>query len=77
MEYFCRMSLADVEQIALKLPETDRALLASVLIESVAPDCLNHVADEFERRERERDQGEVSEISYEELRKRVDGERRA
>jgi len=70
------MSLADVEQIALKLSETDRALLASVLLDSVAPDTLDHNADEFERRERELDQRDVSEISYEELRKRVEAERR-
>jgi hypothetical protein len=70
------MSLADVEQIALKLSETDRALLASVLLESVAPECLHHAADEFERREREMDQGQVHEISYEELKKRVAAERR-
>jgi hypothetical protein len=77
MEYFYGMSLADVELIALKLPEADRAILASVLMESVAPDCLNHAGDEFERREHEMDQGGVSEISYEELRKRVEAERRA
>lgn len=61
------MSLADVEQIALKLSETDRALLASVLLESVAPNCLNHAADEFERREREMDQNHLREISFDEL----------
>ena len=69
------MSLADVEQIALKLSDTDRALLAAVLLESVAPDCLAHAADEAERREREIDQGQVNEISYEELLKRVEAER--
>jgi hypothetical protein len=51
------MSLADVEQIALKLSDTDRALLAAVLLESVPPDCLAHAADETRRREREIDQG--------------------
>ena len=70
------MSLADVEQIALKLSETDRALLASVLLESVAPDCLEHRADEFERRECEMHEGRVEEISREELLKRVNAERR-
>ena len=70
------MSLADVEQIALKLSETDRALLAAALLDSVSPDCLQHAADESERREREMDEGRVSEITYEELLKRVDAERR-
>ena len=70
------MSLADIEQIVLKLSETDRALLASVLLESVAPDCLEHRADKFERMEREMEHGGVSEISYDELVKRVDAERR-
>jgi hypothetical protein len=69
------MSLADVEQIALKLSDTDRALLAAALLESVAPDCLAHAADEAQRRETEIDQGQVTEISYEELIKRVEAER--
>lgn len=70
------MSFADVEQIALKLSETDRALLAAALLDTVASDSLDHGPDEFERREREMDQGHVSEISHEELLKRVDAERR-
>ena len=70
------MSLADVEQIALKLSETDRALLASTLLESVSPDLLNHADEEVERKEREMDEGRVSEISHEELIKRVNAERR-
>ena len=69
------MSLADVERIALELSENERALLAATLLESVAPDSLEHRADEFERREREMDEGGVSEISYEELLKRVKAER--
>jgi hypothetical protein len=55
------MSLADVEQIALKLSESDRALLAAVLLERVTPDCLDHSADELQRREREMDDGRVEE----------------
>ncbi|HUS35821.1 MAG TPA: addiction module antitoxin RelB [Verrucomicrobiae bacterium] len=70
------MSRADVEQIALKLSETDRALLAAVLLESVAPDCLAHSNEETERRERELDESKVSEISREELLRRVEAERR-
>ena len=69
------MSLADVEPIALKLSEADRALLAAVLLDSVS-DSLDHGADEFERRERELNQGRVNEISHEELLKRVGAERR-
>jgi hypothetical protein len=70
------MSLADVEQIALKLSESDRALLASVLLDSVSLDSLDHhQPDELERRERELDQGSVNEISYEELLKRIEAER--
>ena len=70
------MSLADVEQIALKLSEVDRGLLAAALLDSVASESLEYGDDEFERREREMDQGNVSEISHEELLKRVDAERR-
>jgi hypothetical protein len=70
------MSLADVEQIALKLSEVERALLAAVLLDSVGSNSFEHGPNEFERREREIDQGQVSEISHEELLKRVDAERR-
>jgi hypothetical protein len=69
------MSVADVEQIALKLSEKDRAHLAAVLLESVAADSLTVGDEEVERRERELESGEVSEISYEELVKRVAAER--
>jgi putative addiction module component (TIGR02574 family) len=70
------MSLADVEQIAFKLSEVDRALLAAALLDSVAPDSLDQADDEFERRESEIEQGTISEISHEELLKRVNAERR-
>ena len=70
------MSLADVERIALKLSEADRGLLAATLFDSVASDALDHSPDEFERREREMDQGNVSEIGHEELLKRIEAERR-
>jgi hypothetical protein len=70
------MSLADVEQIAMKLSEVDRALLAAALLDSVASDCCEHSADEFERRERDLDQSENTEISHEELLRRVKAERR-
>jgi hypothetical protein len=70
------MSLSEVERIALKLSETERGLLAAALLETVAPDSLEHRADEFERREREMEDGTASEISYEELLKRVKAERR-
>lgn len=69
------MSLTEVERIALELSEKDRTLLASTLLESVAADFLEHRADEFERREREMNEGTVEEISYEELLKRVKAER--
>jgi hypothetical protein len=69
------MSLADVEQVALQLPEGDRARLAAVLLESVAVDCLEHDDREFQRRENELEQGRTAEISYEELLKRVKAER--
>lgn len=69
------MSLAEVERIALELSEKDRTLLAATLLESVAPEFLNHAQDEVERRERELETGTVAEISYEELLKRVNAER--
>lgn len=70
------MSLADVEQIALKLSEVDRAQLASVLLDSLEADPLDHSEDEFDRRERELNQDQVKEIGHEEFVKRVNAERR-
>jgi hypothetical protein len=64
------MSLAEVERNALEPSEKDRTSLAATLLESVAPDFLEHRADEFERRERKMNEGTVEEISYEELLKR-------
>ena len=69
------MSLADVQQIALRLSDIDRAHLASVLLESVPPASLEQGHDEFERRERDFDQDQASEISRDELVKRVNAER--
>ena len=70
------MSVADVEQIAMKLSEKDRAHLAAALLESLAAHCLEHADDEAERRDRELDSGEVAEIGYDEFVKRVEAERR-
>lgn len=69
------MSLADVEQVALKLTESDRARLASILIDSIATDFVDRGSEEIDRREREMDEGAVAEISHEELFKRVAMER--
>jgi hypothetical protein len=70
------VSLTEVERVALKLSENERALLAAVLLESVPPDSLAHASDEVERREREMNEGAVIEITYDELLKRVQAERR-
>lgn len=74
-DIFLHMSLADVEQIALKLSERDRALLALTLLESVGPIDLDHAPDEAERRNREIEDGTVAEISHEEFIGRVNAER--
>jgi hypothetical protein len=70
------MSLADVQQIALSLSDMERAHLASVLLASVPPESLEQGNDEFERREQDFDKDQASEISREELVKRVNAERR-
>ena len=69
------MSLAEVERIPLEPSENERGLLAASLLESVAPDPLDHPDDEFERREREMNEGTVDEINYDQLLKRVKAER--
>jgi len=70
------MSLADVEEIAMKLSENERVQLAGVLLDSVSDDFMKHRPDELEQRDRELEEGTVKEISYEELIRRVEAERR-
>lgn len=45
------------------------------LVQHIAANSLNHPADELERREREMNDGEVAEISHEELMTRVESAR--
>jgi hypothetical protein len=69
------MSLAEIERVAMELSEIERGLLAAALLETVAPESLEHRADEFESREREMEEGTAVEITYEELLRRVAAER--
>ncbi len=69
------MSLAEVENAAMKLSDSERALLAASLWQSVSTDPMEHREDEFELREREIESGHVQEIGYDELIRRVKAER--
>ena len=59
----------------LKLPEEDRAVLASALLDSLQPDCDDEMdpalAAEVERRIREIDEGRVTLVPWSEVRRRL------
>ena len=73
------MSLQEIEQSALKLPETQRAKLAAQLLGSLPPvlaDEDDGVAEAL-RRDAELDADPAQEMSLEDLDKRVERRRRS
>jgi hypothetical protein len=69
------MSLSEIEQAALTLPETDRAALVAKLLDTL-PAFDGDVSDaEVDERDRELDKGTVAPISHEEFVSRVRRER--
>jgi putative addiction module component (TIGR02574 family) len=70
------MKLAEIEQEALALSETERAALAAKLLDTLPPPGTDISDEEVERREREMDSGEVTPILQEEFVRRVQKERR-
>jgi Putative addiction module component len=65
------MSLSEIEQAALTLPEADRAALVAKLLDTL-PTYDGDVSDaEVDQRDRELDSGAVSPISHDELMRRV------
>ena len=69
------MKLAEIEQVALALPDRDRASLATTLLDTLPPLGTDVSDDEMERRERELASGQVPAISHEEFVRRVRQER--
>src|ERR1044072_2759360 len=74
--YLCAMKLAEIEQEALALSDTERASLAAKLLDTLPPPGTDVSDEEVERRERELDSGEVTPILREEFIRRVQQERR-
>jgi hypothetical protein len=69
--YPCVMKLAEIEQDALSLPESERAALAAKLLDTLPPPGTDVSDEEVERRERELDSGQVAPILHEEFTRRV------
>ena len=69
------MKFAEVEQEALALAESERAALATKLLDTLPPPGTDVSDDEIERRDRELESGQVAAISHEEFVRRVQAER--
>jgi putative addiction module component (TIGR02574 family) len=70
------MKLAEIEQEALALSDSERASLAAKLLDTLPPAGTDVSDEEIERRERELESGEVTPISREELDRSLQRERR-
>ena len=69
------MSLKEIEQEALALPERERAALVATLLETF-PDSATDVSDaEVAQRESELESGAVEPLSHDEFVRRVQAER--
>lgn len=69
------MSLAEIEQAALTLPESDRAALVTKLLDTLHTYDTEVSDNEIDRRDHELDSGAVSPISHDEFVRQVQRER--
>lgn len=69
------MSLAEIQEQALALPEDERARLIASLVETLPPD-VQLSDDEVLQRDADLDAGRAEEISQHEFIRRVENERR-
>ena len=69
------MSLAEIEQAALDLPERDRATLVAALLDTLAPVDAGVTDEEVLEREQDLEAGRVEALSHEEFVRRVERER--
>jgi len=69
------VKLAEIEQAALALTESERAALATKLLDTLPPPGTDVSNEEVDRRERELESGQVTAISHEEFVRRVQAER--
>lgn len=70
------MKLAEIEQEALALNDTERASLAAKLLDTLPPPGTDVSDEEVERRDHELESGKVQPILREEFERRVKRERR-
>jgi hypothetical protein len=70
------MKLAEIEQQALALSETERASLAAKLLDTLPPPGTDISDEEVELRVRELETGKVEPILREEFERRFERERR-
>jgi hypothetical protein len=69
------MSLSEIEQEALKLPEREKADLVCKLLEAMPPPAIEVSDEEVLEREQKLDAGEIEELSHDEFVRRVREER--
>jgi hypothetical protein len=69
------MSLSEIEQEALKLPEKEKADLVRKLIEALPSVAVDVSDEEVVERERKLEAGEIEELSHDEFVRRVREER--
>jgi hypothetical protein len=69
------MSLSEIEQEALKLPEKEKADLVRKLIEALPSGAVDVPDEEVVERERKLEAGEIEELSHDEFVRRVREER--
>ena len=70
------MKPEQIEEVALALPERERASLAAKLLDTLVPPGTEISDEEVERREVELESGQVEAISHQEFLRRVETERK-
>ena len=69
------MSLVEIEQEALKLPEREKADLVCKLLDALPSDDIDVSDEEVFEREQKLEAGEIEELSHDEFVRRVRKER--
>ena len=69
------MSLSEIEQEALKLPDREKADLVCKLLETLPSAAVEVSDEEVAERERKLEAGEIEELSHDEFVRRVREER--
>jgi hypothetical protein len=70
------MRLEEIEEMAVALPEIERASLVCRLLDTLPPPAMEVSDEEVARREAELESGAVEALEHDEFVRRVDEERR-